>query len=175
MITINADDVFNEVAMTTAYVGGKATTKEENVYDKVFVTDEDRDLINRFWNEACNATTQQLKDVIESILTEICYKDKDDNDIKKVVYKIALHVSKDFDLNMRNDIETSLFSFFVDYIVSKWFRFCNREECEVYATNATGAMEDAVKKVYHRKRPVKRLPRWSDEDDPVFPVVKVVK
>lgn len=49
------DDIYNEVGKITAYTGLKAG----NV-DAVAVTDDERNILNTFWNEACDRLSEVL-------------------------------------------------------------------------------------------------------------------
>ena len=50
---IQKDTVYNEVAKTTSYTGAKMEG-DEGAYDRIFTTDEDKIMLERFWNESKN-------------------------------------------------------------------------------------------------------------------------
>ena len=58
----------------------------------------------------------------------------------------------------RCSVGTSLFSYFVAMIVSKWYKFTNKGESESYGTDAVGAIDDVMRKIYYRKKPTRVVP-----------------
>jgi hypothetical protein len=67
-------------------------------------------------------------------------------------YNVELELSSSFDDNLTEAISTSLFSFFVASIVSKWFIFANKPEAESFTIGAAGIMDDIMRKIYYKKR-----------------------
>lgn len=155
MIEISIDiikaNVYDEVAKTTSYTGAKMDG-DGSAYERIFTTDEDQQMLERFWDEAANAVTEQLKPFIKSLLGT-----KDN----VIGYYATLSLSSAFDETLSDSIESGLFSFFVNAIVSKWYKFTNKGEADAYATDAAGMMDDVMRKVYYRKKPqrVKPTPR----------------
>lgn len=148
-LSVNKEKVYDEVAKTTSYVGHKISD-DDTAYNRIFTTDADKLLLDRFWEETCSASTEQLKRFIIDV-SEHHSEGLGAGDI----YSVDLNVAAKFDSLMVDSIKTSLFSFFVASIISSWFRFTNREEVETYSLDATGHMEDVMRKLYHRKRPVR--------------------
>lgn len=135
--------VYNEVAQTTGYTGAKMTGEEnEDAYDRILTTDEDASQLERFWVETCNTATEKFK----PFLLSVSGRDEDS-------YEVELELSSAFDVNLRDSIESSLFSFFVTSIVSKWFKIANKGESDSAVADAVGMMEDVLRKIYYRKKP----------------------
>lgn len=146
-ITINKAYVFDTVDETTAYIGAKSM--EEGAYQRIFTTDADRTLLENFWSEACSLATSSMKAFI---------KDVSDNEVSHTVslnknYEITLALPSSFDDALESNISTSLFHFFVYSIVSKWCMLTSKADAESYALDASKMLNDAVRNVYHRKRP----------------------
>lgn len=139
-LTISKADVYDEVAKTTSYTGAKMTG-DADAYDRIFTTDEDQAMLDRFWTEACNGATEEFKQFITRIFST-------DNG-----YAANLELSASFDTNLSESMEKSLFSYFVNAIVAKWFKFTNREEAESYGADAMTAMMDVKSKIFYRKKP----------------------
>ena len=59
-LTVNKANVYDEVAKTTSYTGQKMQG-DATAYDRIFTTDDDRMMLERFWVEACNGATEQFK------------------------------------------------------------------------------------------------------------------
>lgn len=152
-LTINKASVYNEVAKTTSYTGAKMTG-DEGAYERIFTTDDDRMMLERFWVEACSAATEQFKPFLLSVSEQPeSHGVELDRD-----YSVELELSSSFDVHLRDSIETSLFSFFVALIVGKWYRFANKPEAEAYGTEAAGMMDDVMRKIYYRKKPRRIAP-----------------
>lgn len=153
-LIINKANVYDEVAKTTSYTGLK-TKDDETAYDRIFTTDEDRMMLERFWVEACNGATEQFKPFLVSVNAQpMSHGVELEND-----YKVALELSESYDESLTGSVQTSLFSYFVALIVSKWFKFSNKEESGSYATDALGAIDDVMRKIYYRKKPKRVMPK----------------
>lgn len=145
--------VYDEVAQTTSYTGAKMQG-DVGAYERIFTTDDDRLMLERFWVEACNAATEQFKPFLVSVSeqSEGQRVDLEHN------YEVQLELSSSFDTSLTGSIETSLFSFFVSFIISKWYKFCNKEEAESYGADSLAMMGDVMRKVYYKKKPVRVTP-----------------
>jgi hypothetical protein len=147
-IKVNKAYVFDTVDETAAYIGAKAVG-DEGAYERIFTTDADRVLLENFWSEASELATQQLKSFISQV---------SDNTVSHSVnlsqnYEVTLKTPSNYDSSLDNSINSSLFHFFVYFIVSKWCRLTSKTDAESYAIDATSMLNDAVRKLYHRKRP----------------------
>lgn len=116
---------------------------DATAYTRIFTTEEDKDILERFWNESKNSVAGDLKKLLN--------EEKEENG----TYTLTLEVSSSFDDNLIASMQRSLFSFFVMSIVSKWYIFTNKKEAESYATSALGDMEDVMRKAYYKKRPTR--------------------
>ena len=143
VLHISKAGVYDEVAKTTSYAGAKKT-EDEGAYERIFTTDEDRLMLERFWSEAGDGATEQMKRFVVDVDLSIDYE-------------VKLSMSDGFDDTLKDSIQTLLHSYFVNYIVAKWFKFTNKEESESYGNDAAGAMEDVMKSLYHRKKPQREL------------------
>ena len=112
-ININKANVYVEVAKTSSYSGAKMIDEAPNAYEKIFTTDEDRMMLERFWREACNQVTDLFKPFLESVveLSESHGIDLTAN------YTASLSLSSSYDPNLTNSIQNSIFSFFTNYII----------------------------------------------------------
>ena len=61
-LTVNKEKVYEEVAQTTSYTGAKMD--DEHAYDRIFTTDEDKSMLERFWNECRNTVCNSMKKVL---------------------------------------------------------------------------------------------------------------
>ena len=152
-ITVTKADVYDEVAKTTSYSGSKMTD-DKTAYQRIFTTDEDRLMLERFWSESCNAATEQLKPFIVSVSSA---SDGHAVDLTHD-YVVTLSLSSAFDINLSDSISSGLFSFFVSAIVSKWFKFTNKSEADGYGADALSMLADVMRKIYYRKKPTRVPP-----------------
>lgn len=140
-LTVNKEKVYEEVAQTTSYTGAKM--EDEHAYDRIFTTDEDKSMLERFWNECRNTVCNSMKKVLTS-------ESETDG-----VFSLALELSNSFDEALTESMQRSLFSFFVMNITAKWYTFTNKEEATGYATEAATYMEDVMRKAFFKKRPIR--------------------
>lgn len=152
-LTVNKVSVYDEVAKTTSYTGAKMQD-DEKAYDRIFTTDDDRMMLERFWNEASNAATEQFKPFLISVSG---HSDGRAVDLEKN-YEVELGLSNSFDAALKDSIETSLWSFFVSYITSRWFKIANKKEAGEYGNDADGMLDDVMRKIYYKKKPQRVKP-----------------
>ena len=152
-IEIRKMEVYNEVAKTTGYTGAKMDG-DANAYNRIFTTDADREMLERFWVECCNDATTEFKPFLLSVSGQEVgsgvklYKN----------YTVKLELSESFDEALVPAMTTALFSYFVNAIASKWYEITNKAESDKYAANALGQMTGVKEKLYYRKKPKRRIP-----------------
>ncbi len=151
--TVNKANVYTEVAKTTSYSGAKAAA-DGSLYEQIFTTDEDRLMLERFWNEAANAANNLFKPflVSSSSTTQSHGVNLAGN------YVVQLELSKSYDTALNNSVQSSLFSYFVNYIVSQWYIFANKEDAKSFSLEAAAMIEDVRAKIYFRKKPTRVAP-----------------
>ena len=147
-LTVNKANVYTEVAKTTSYAGAKMQG-DEGAYERVFTTDADRMMLERFWAEASNVATGKLR---RHIVRVTSYPESHGVELDRN-YEVELTLSSSFDPALTNSISSSLFSFFVYYIIGKWFGFSNKNDAPAYIVDADLQMEEVLRKIFHRKKP----------------------
>ena len=152
-LTVNKANVYTEVAKTTSYSGVKAAA-DGSLYEQIFTTDEDRLLLERFWNEAANAATELFKPFLSSVTSTV--QSHGVNLANN--YVAVLSLSPSYDTSLTDSVQSSLFSYFVDFIVSRWFKFANKSESEDFGAQAVAMLEDVKSKIYHKKKPTRVAP-----------------
>lgn len=154
-ITIKAikADVLNEVARTTAYEGKKSS--DEGAYERIFTTEEDRSMLQRFWDEAASSMTESLKRFVTSV--DDSYTTSDDGGTSETLpaYVANLALSSSYDTALTSSVEKSLFSYFVNAIVSKWNNFVKKDGVQRYEEEANNNMTDILSKIFYKKRPTR--------------------
>lgn len=138
-LTIDKESVYEEVAQTTSYTGAKMD--DEDAYERIFTTDDDKSMLERFWNESKNTIANSLKRIL---LNE---QETDGT------YSLQLGLSSSFDEALTDSMRRSLFSFFVMNITAKWYTFTNKQEATGYASEAATYIDDIMRKAFFRKKP----------------------
>ncbi|MDD3037142.1 hypothetical protein [Bacteroides sp.] len=154
VLTIKKANVYDEVAKLTGYVGAKTIEDTGKAYDRVFTTDDDRLMLERFWREAIGAITDEVKRFISTVSTS---SNSQSIDISEV-WTVTLDMPSNFDNNLTVSINDSIFSYAVNSIASKWFAITNKEEEEKYNTMAVASGNETKSKLYYRKKPKRVIP-----------------
>ena len=140
--TITKSLVLEEVAMQTAYVGAKTIQGDKTAYEQIFTTTDDYSKLERFWNEAISFTSGALKKYI----TGVTGMD---------TLTITLDLPARYDTAQNDSVRKSLFSYFVNYITSKWMAIASRTDAEYYEKYANENMTDVLSKIFSIKKPIK--------------------
>ena len=141
---LNQDEIYEEVAKTTLYTGAKMDD-DEKAYDRIFTTDEDKIILNRFWEESKNTVCDFLKRILSS-------ENEESN-----ILTINLELSASFDTSLKSSMQSSLISFFVMNITSKWFNLTNKQEAAGCAAEAATYLEDVKRKALYKKKPTRPI------------------
>lgn len=155
-ITLNIKKaaVYNEVAKTTSYVGLKLMDEDSKTYERVFTTDDDRDMLERFWRETCSSATDEFKQFIISVSNPENSQVIDDTEI----YTVEMSMPSSFDVKLVMSVEQSLMSYFVNSITAKWFCISNRKDAEYYQQEAVASGDEVRRKIFFRKKPKRIIP-----------------
>ena len=156
-LSIGQTDVYDEVSQTTSYTGAKMMDNpkagDKEAYERIFTTDEDRSALKRFWEEAVTVANDRFKFMFVSGTLPSADK-----------YEVTLEVSKSFDKQLTPSIQAALRSYFVLAITGKWFIYTNKTEASEYMSGAATMLEDVLRKLYSRKRPVKPTKKYTIEE-----------
>lgn len=179
-----------EVAVTTAYTGGKMD-KDENALHRISTVDEDENHLERFWEESRADICQELiglvtfegmvKDpvvkpldpdlpvtplgAIDDVISQTPVEPSSSTAVQTPAnmtkhYELRLDVSKSFDSALLPSMKVSLFSYFVQSIVAKWYIYTNKSEAGDYADKATTLLDDIHRKAVYKKKPTR--PTYDD-------------
>ena len=175
-LKISKEDVMKEVAITTAYTGGKMADNDENALHRISTVDEDEKHLERFWEESRTDICQELIGLVTfegmvSGLPVIPYDPVQpvqplaaSADLPVIQtpkhYELRLDVSKSFDEALLPSMNLSLFSYFVQNIVAKWYIYTNKGEAGDYADKATTLLDDIHRKAVYKKKPTR--PTYDD-------------
>ena len=140
-IQIDKQEVYEEVSKVTAYIGGKnVDANGKTLYDQVFVTDADKEMIDSFFSSA----TSNVATALEHIL-----KDMETNDIGFI---LTLRMPGNFRKTMEKPLTESIIEYIENSIVAAWCDITKKDE-ESYATNASALLQQINAMQYLRQRP----------------------
>ena len=137
LLTVSREDVYSEVEKTTEYTGAKMMHADEGAHDRLAVTEADRELLSRFFDEAAGVATD------------------DEVTLDEAGYEARLSMSDSFDEHLSESARTSLRNFFVAAVIAKWCKIVSSDAGAAYSADATAAMLDVRSKIFNRKRPQK--------------------
>ena len=145
-LTINKNDIYEEVAKTTAYIGKKATVEDgKSAFDQIFVTDADLTMIDRFFHESLDALRNVLKRFVSGgsgVDGTITWQ---------------LEMPSRFDNNLLESIKSSANSFLVNSIIGKWCEITANDKVKEYADNAAALLLDIKEKAFFKKKPTRTI------------------
>lgn len=140
-IQIDKQEVYEEVSKVTAYIGGKnVDTNGKTLYDQVFVTDADKEMIDSFFSSA----TSNVSTALEHTL-----KDMETNDIGFI---LTLRMPGNFRETMEKPLTESIIEYIENSIVAEWCDITKKDE-ESYATKASALLQQINAMQYLRQRP----------------------
>ena len=137
-----------EVFRQTGYIGSKTPTDDGNAYDAYSATSDDRELLERYWREAINATADQFKRFI-TIITPT------NSGTPTEEIAINLTMPPRFDNTLTPTIQDALFSFFVNSIIGKWIVMLDKDRAVLHNADAANSMTEALRQLYHQKPPTR--------------------
>ena len=179
-LSISKEDVMQEIAVTTAYTGGKMDNDEKALH-RISTVDEDENHLERFWEESRADLCQELIGLVtfEGMVNDTIIigpvdpvKPIDQTGTTSAPaavvppislpqhYELRLDVSKSFDEALVPSMRLSLRSFFVHNIVAKWYIYTNKGEAGDYADKATTLLDDIHRKAVYKKKPTR--PTYDD-------------
>lgn len=143
-LTIKKNDIYEEVAKTTAYIGNKATVEDgKSAFDQIFVTEADLSMIERFFNESLDA----LRNVLKRFISGGSGVDGTIN--------WELEMPSRFDGNLLSSINSSANSFLVNSIIGKWCEIAANDKAKEYTDNAAALLLDIKDKAFFKKKPTR--------------------
>lgn len=151
-LSISKEDVMYEIAVTTAYTGGKMEN-DKNALHRISTVDEDKSHLERFWEES-------RADLCQELIGLVTFEGMVNRALPKECYELRLDVSKSFDEALMPSMELSLFSYFVHSIVAKWYIYTNKGEAGKYADKASTLLDDIHRKAVYKKKPTR--PTYED-------------
>lgn len=145
-LDINKVDLYNEVAKTTAYIGGKnVDANGKNLLEQVFVTNADREMLQRSWAEAID----NVNTVLGNVLRQSTDEDKD--------WCIGLGMPNNFPKEMTQTLESTITHYAINKMVADWCAIVDKEEVENYVNQSTALLAQMSSIINKRRRPVRNF------------------
>lgn len=154
-ITINKQQVYNEVQRLSEYVGAK-NTEDKTAYDRVRAVDEDRTLFENYWSEACSKTMDATKEFLTSASGNTPVASPATSLGTNFVMELTM--PSNYDTALTEAATNSLANYFVNYILSRWFVITSKGESQMYGLQADIHLKDVIKKIYYRTKPTRTIP-----------------
>lgn len=140
-IQIDKQEVYEEVSKVTAYIGGKnVDANGKTLYDQVFVTDADKEMIDSFFSSATSNVATALEHTLKDMVT---------NDIS---VNLTLRMPGNFRITMEKPLTESIIEYIENSIVAAWCDITKKDE-ESYATKASAMLQQINAMQYLRQRP----------------------
>lgn len=144
-ITITKTTVLAEVGRLTNYAGNKMDG-DGSAFKRVSTTESDQDMLGQFWRSACDGATEAMKRFVRSVSTS-------------PDYAVTLDVSSSYDSSLTDSIKTNLQDYLTLHIVSRWYKLSNKSEAEGYGMEAASQLDEAMSKIFYKKKPTRRAVR----------------
>ena len=135
-IEITKSGVLAEVSKTTAYEGAHS-----GAFDNTFAKPEDRDMLERYWNEGVAFITDAVKKFATKIVNN------------STSYKAELFMPSNYDQNMTASVNQAAFDYLCNFIVGKWLEMLTSEKAGSYANAATAQLAEMRSLLLHRVAP----------------------
>lgn len=150
VLSVNKADVYSEVAKTCSYTGAKRITPsteegQPSVYERIFTTDADAEMLDRYWAEGCNEMTSVFKPFISSL------------GVNGDTYSADLAMGDSFETSLETPVNSNLFSYLVYSICAKWFLMTSPEDVQKYELLAEEAKNKVREDLYFKKKPVRTV------------------
>lgn len=141
---------FLEVSKITSLIGAKIPVEGGgNLYDQVAVTADEYHILEGYWREAASKAITTLRRFYRSV-TPLGTGSMVD---MEEVLILALSMPARFDAQYAPAMESSLFNYFVSYIVSKWLPLAYRADVEYYQKDAADNLTRILTSIFHQNYP----------------------
>lgn len=139
-ITVTRDTVYEEVSKTTSFDGAKKDA-EDGTYERVMTTEDDRQMLARYFDEAAQAA--------EAALSDLPTDDTTDGE----QWGVTLRLPDAFNDKAAQSINADMFSYFCESILGKWYATTLYDVSERHTLLSAGFLQDALRKIWFRAAP----------------------
>lgn len=148
-ISIDRTKVYETVAQNTVYIGGRSISATDDMYDKVFTTDDDRMYLDHLWKEVCQSVDAIFPEFLTKTTPLIANPLQRDN-----AFEFTLTLPNNINKTVLTSIESDFYNFVSLTILAGWLSRIGIESATLYQEEAKSTIESIQHKIYSRKRPV---------------------
>lgn len=149
-INIKKSVVYNEISKISSYIGAKRIDADQKIYERVFSTEDDRELLERYWREAKSMVLALLSRWL--ITTTFPENSQTVDDAE--VWSVTLIMPDAFKKELAYGIDEDIHSFMINEILFKWLAVSEPKEAEYYKAVAETKSEAITDKLLFRTRPI---------------------
>lgn len=146
-ITISRDKVYESVAKETVYVGGRSIAADEATYDKVFVTDDDRQMLDNMYRDICQSLNAMFAEFLTATTETSANPSVRDKD-----YSITLTLPDNSNGTVLTTIDSDIYSFVTNALLAGWLSKIGIESAALYQEEAKSMSDTILHKIYARRR-----------------------
>ena len=149
-IDIKKSVIYNEVSKISSYIGAKRIDADQAVYERVFSTEDDRELLERYWRETKSSLVEVFGRWLYSVNDSGNSQVVDDAE----VWSVILHMPDTFKKEFIYAIDEDAHSFMINEILFRWLAVSEPKEAEYYKALSESKKRDITKKLLYRTRPI---------------------
>ena len=144
-IIIEKEELIKELEKAAAYAGFKTESADPDAtFERVSLIEEDGDLLERYWHEACGFVAGSLKDFI----AEAGFGEER--------LELVLELSGSFDMALGPAVREGLFSWMCALVGARWFRLTLPEKSGDWDALSSRFEAGLISKLYHRTKPIRK-------------------
>lgn len=149
-LNIKKSVVYNEVSKISSYIGAKRIDADKKVYERVFSTDDDRELLERYWRE----TKSSLMSILSRWLQGVSIPENSQTVDDAEVWAVKLHLPDTFKAELAYGIDEDVLSYMINNILFKWLAVSEPKEAEYYGVMAENKKGEITRKLLYRTKPI---------------------
>lgn len=132
--------VFNEVVLTAEYIAAK-----NDNYERISIVDENEELLNLFWDEACNDVFSALRDFCP------IFNNEDTTGAKGCM--ITVCVPDNWNSLLQPTVQNEIKNYLITKISSEWLTTVTGNTNEDVNIKLVGIINKILLSLFTRKRP----------------------
>ncbi|MBD5332196.1 MAG: hypothetical protein HDR97_00385 [Bacteroides sp.] len=144
IIHISKEEVYDKAMRLADYTGSKVPEEQSqngDVYDRIAITDHDKELLDGYWDSGVTIMQEHLKNHLGPESSASAY------------YEQVVNLSKGFDTAKTSSVAQNMRDFMTNYVLGQWFTVTNKEgSTDLFAT-AVENLKSADRILYSRMKP----------------------
>lgn len=147
---INRQAVLDEIKKTTAYTDAMHAALPE--IPRVSIVDEDGEMLERYWRDACIQLTTACKKYLSSVQVPTADGLPDPED----TFSLTLNTPPSWDAQLSGAVSSHAFSYVVNSMLAQWYAQVGYKDAETQANIAEGILSNLKNILAVRKPPQKK-------------------